>query len=162
MGIGLFFLLLFGILLIATPIGLNTFTHHHLAGSSSIIMTLSGVALVLLCVILLTITKLYVKTKASEAFVKTGMGGLRVIRDGGAIILPFIHQIVRVSLETIKLEVNRTGADALITSDKLRADIKAEFFVRIQAEDEDIKAAARSLGDKMSEVSVNYNPRGAG
>lgn len=160
MGIGLFFLLLFGILLIAGPIGVNNFTHHPISGSSSVIMTLSGVALVLLCVILLTITKLYVKTKASEAFVKTGMGGLKVIRDGGAIILPFIHQIVRVSLETIKLEVNRTGADALITSDKLRADIKAEFFVRIQAEDEDIKAAARSLGDKMSEVSVNYNPRG--
>jgi flotillin len=160
MGIGLFFLLLFGILLIAAPIGVNNFTHQSLSGSSSIIMTLSGVTLVLLCVILLTITKLYVKTKASEAFVKTGMGGLKVIRDGGAIILPFIHQIVRVSLETIKLEVNRTGTDALITSDKLRADIKAEFFVRIQAEDEDIKAAARSLGDKMSEVSVNSNPRG--
>jgi flotillin len=160
MGIGLFFLLLFGTLLIAAPIGVNNFTHHPISGSSSVIMTLSGVALVLLCVILLTITKLYVKTKASEAFVKTGMGGLKVIRDGGAIILPFIHQIVRVSLETIKLEVNRTGADALITSDKLRADIKAEFFVRIQAEDDDIKAAARSLGDKMSEVSVNCNPRG--
>jgi flotillin len=160
MSIGLFFLLLFGILLVGAPIGVNNFTHHPLSGFSSIIMTLSGVTLVLLCIILLTITKLYVKTKASEAFVKTGMGGLKVIRDGGAIILPFIHQIVRVSLETIKLEVNRTGIDALITNDKLRADIKAEFFVRIQAEDEDIKAAARSLGDKMSEISVNYNPRG--
>lgn len=160
MGIGLFFLLLFGILLIGAPIGVNNFAHQSMSGTSSVIMTLSGVTLVLLCVILLTITKLYVKTKASEAFVKTGMGGLKVIRDGGAIILPFIHQIVRVSLETIKLEVNRTGVDALITSDKLRADIKAEFFVRIQAEDEDIKAAARSLGDKMSEISVNYNPRG--
>jgi len=160
MGIGLFFLLLFGILLIGSPIGVNTFTHHHLPGSSSVIMTLSGVLLVLLCVVLLTITKLYVKTKASEAFVKTGMGGLKVIRDGGAIILPFIHQTVRVSLETIKLDVARIGLEALITSDKLRADIKAEFFVRVQAEDEDIKAAARSLGDKMSEGSVNLQQRG--
>lgn len=156
MGIGLFFLLLFGIILIGSPIGVNTFTQHHLSGSSSVIMTLSGVFLVLLCVVLLTITKLYVKTKASEAFVKTGMGGLKVIRDGGAIVLPFIHQIVRVSLETIKLDVIRIGSDALITSDKLRADIKAEFFVRVQAEDGDIKAAARSLGDKMSGVSVNF------
>ena len=155
MGIGLFFLLLFGVALIAAPIALNTFTTHSIPWLSSIIMTGSGIVLVLLCVVLLTITRLYVKTKASEAFVKTGMGGLKVIRDGGAIILPVIHQTVRVSLETIKLEVSRIGADALITSDKLRADIKAEFFVRVQAEDEDIKAAARSLGDKMSEVSVN-------
>lgn len=155
MGIGLFFLLLFGVALIASPIAVNTFTSHHIPWLSSIIMTGSGIVLVLVCVVLLTITKLYVKTKASEAFVKTGMGGLKVIRDGGAVILPVIHQTVRVSLETIKLEVSRIGADALITSDKLRADIKAEFFVRVQAEDEDIKAAARSLGDKMSEVSVN-------
>lgn len=90
MGIGLFFLLLFGIILIAAPIGVNNFTHHPLSGSSSIIMTLSGVTLVLLCVILLTITKLYVKTKASEAFVKTGMGGLKVIRDGGC-YHPSVH-----------------------------------------------------------------------
>ena len=83
------------------------------------------------------------------------MGGLKVIRDGGAVILPVIHQIVRVSLETIKLPVQRIGADALITSDKLRADVQAEFYVRVQASDEDIKAAARSLGDKMSEVNVN-------
>ena len=155
MGIGLFFLLLFGMMLIASPIAVNTFTSHHIPWLSSIIMTGSGIILVLICVVLLTITKLYVKTKASEAFVKTGMGGLKVIRDGGAVILPVIHQTVRVSLETIKLEVSRIGVDALITSDKLRADIKAEFFVRVQAEDEDIKAAARSLGDKMSEVSVN-------
>jgi uncharacterized membrane protein YqiK len=155
MGIGLFFLLLFGIILIGSPIAVNTFTVHHVPWLSSVIMTISGVLLVLLCVVLITITKLYVKTKASEAFVKTGMGGLKVIRDGGQVILPVIHQIVRVSLETIKLEVQRLGVDALITSDKLRADIKAEFFVRVQAEDEDIKAAARSLGDKMSEVSVN-------
>lgn len=155
MGIGLFFLLLFGILLIASPIAVNTFTVHHVPGLSSVIMTLSGIVLVLLCVVLITITKLYVKTKASEAFVKTGMGGLKVIRDGGAVILPVIHQIVRVSLETIKLPVQRIGADALITSDKLRADVQAEFYVRVQASDEDIKAAARSLGDKMSEVNVN-------
>ena len=109
--------------------------------------------MVLICVILITITKLYKRTKASEAFVRTGMGGLKVIRDGGSLVLPVVHQTVMVSLETIKLEVLRIGADALITSDKLRADIKAEFFVRIQQEDLAIQAAARSLGDKVSEAN---------
>ena len=109
--------------------------------------------MVLICVILITITKLYKRTKASEAFVRTGMGGLKVIRDGGSLVLPVVHQTVMVSLETIKLEVLRIGADALITSDKLRADIKAEFFVRIQPEDLAIQAAARSLGDKVSEAN---------
>lgn len=155
MGFGLFILCLFGVILIGAPIAVNNFTHNHVSGPASLIMTLSGVILVLICATLITITKLYVKTKASEAFVRTGMGGLKVIRDGGAIIFPVIHQIVRVSLETIKLEVTRDGPNALITSDKLRADIKAEFYVKVEPTDDDIKSAARSLGDKMSEASVN-------
>jgi flotillin len=150
-------LLLFAILLIVTPIGLGV-TGHDLGAMSSSIMLGSGIFLAIVCAVLLTITKLYVRTKASEAFVRTGMGGLRVIRDGGSLVLPVVHQIVRVSLETIRLDVLRQGVDALITSDKLRADIKAEFFVRVQPEDDSIKAAARSLGDKMSE---EYRSSGA-
>lgn len=153
MSFGLFLLMLFGILLIGAPIGIPLVTHHSLPGLSAILMIAFGIVTLLISITLVTISKLYVKTKASEAFVRTGMGGLKVIRDGGALILPMVHQILRVSLETIKLEVARVGVDALITSDKLRADIKAEFFVRVEAEDGAIKAAARSLGEKMVESS---------
>ena len=103
---------------------------------------------------LLVITRLYVKTKASEAFVRTGMGGLKVIQDGGALVIPVIHQIVRVSLETLRLDVGREGPDALITNDKLRADVRAEFYVRVQPDEESIRNAARSLGDKMGDASA--------
>jgi flotillin len=151
---GLFFLLMLSLVLIGAPIALNI-AKVNLSMLSSLLMTGSGILLLLVCVILITITKLYKRTKASEAFVRTGMGGLKVIRDGGSLVLPVVHQTVMVSLETIKLEVNRVGADALITSDKLRADIKAEFFVRIQPTDEDIESAARSLGDKVSEINTN-------
>lgn len=149
MGIVLGLLLAFALLLIGAPIGLSA-ANISLSAASSGIMVSSGIVLAVICSVLLTITKLYVKTKASEAFVRTGMGGLKVIRDGGAIVLPVIHQVVMVSLETIRLEVARRGEQALITSDKLRADIKAEFFVRVQPNDEAIQAAARSLGDKMA------------
>lgn len=149
MGTAFGLLLLFALALIVAPIALNL-TGHELGALSSGIMLSSGIALAVLCSVALTVTKLYVKTKASEAFVRTGLGGLRVIRDGGALVLPVVHQVVRVSLETIRLDVTRQGADALITSDKLRADIKAEFFVRVQPDDDAIKAAARSLGDKMT------------
>ncbi len=159
MGIALGLLLLFALALIAGPIALNV-TGRELDALSSGIMLISGIALAVICSVTLTITKLYVKTKASEAFVRTGLGGLRVIRDGGALVLPVVHQIVRVSLETIRLDVTRQGADALITSDKLRADIKAEFFVRVQPDDDAIKAAARSLGDKMT-AETGYRKDGS-
>ena len=142
-------LLLFSIALIGIPVGLSG-TTHALGPASSSIMVLSGIVLVVLSASVLTITRLYVKTRASEAFVRTGMGGMQVIRDGGALVIPVVHQVVRVSLETIRLEVLRQGPEALITSDKLRADIKAEFFVRVQPNDEAIMAASRSLGDKMT------------
>lgn len=153
MGVALSLLLVFSLVLIGAPIALNV-THHPLNALSASIMIGAGITLALICATLLTITKLYVKTRANEAFVRTGMGGLKVIRDGGAIVLPVIHQIVRVTLETIRLEVSRNGADAMITSDKLRADIKAEFFVRVQPEDESIQAAARSIGDREEKDAI--------
>jgi uncharacterized membrane protein YqiK len=160
MGAALILVLLFALVLVGAPIGLNAF-HHPLGAAASMVMISTGIVLTIICATLLTITRLYVKTRASEAFVRTGMGGLKVIRDGGALVIPVVHQVVRVSLETIRLDVSRQGPDALITSDKLRADIKAEFFVRVQPDDNSIQAAARSLGDKMTEDAA-YNRTNSG
>jgi flotillin len=105
-------------------------------------------AALLLTAILVTITKLYRKTSANAAFVRTGMGGSKVILDGGTLVIPVVHKLVDVSLETMKLEVERKGPDALITKDNLRVDVKAEFYIKVQANVEDILNAARSLGEK--------------
>ncbi|MBI3911966.1 MAG: hypothetical protein HY320_13675 [Armatimonadetes bacterium] len=90
----------------------------------------------------------YRKTKANEALVITGGGGGRVILDRGGLVIPFLHQWVPVSLETMKLEVERQGQDALITQDNLRVDVKAEFYIRVNPTTQDILQAARSLGHK--------------
>jgi uncharacterized membrane protein YqiK len=150
MEMALILVLLFALALIGLPIGMS-FTAHPLAAIPSSILLVVGIVLAIFVAILFMITKLYIKTRADEAFVRTGMGGLKVVRDGGALVLPVIHQVVKVSLGTIRLEVERKGAEAFITYDKLRADIKAEFFVRVQALDDAIQNAARSLGDKMTE-----------
>src|SRR5687768_12463695 len=47
--------------------------------------------------------RLYRKASANMAFVKTGMGGADVILDGGRVIFPVLHQIIPVSLETMRL-----------------------------------------------------------
>ncbi len=140
-------------LLVAAPVVAGV-AGHALSAGSSILMTASGIALFVLVGILLVVTRLYHRTKASEAFVRTGAGGVKVIRDGGAVVVPFIHELMKVSLETIKMEVERAATDALITHDKLRADICAEFFVRVQPERESILQASRSLGERMSSASA--------
>jgi uncharacterized membrane protein YqiK len=104
---------------------------------------------------MLIVTKLYVKTKASEAYVRTGWRGAHVIKDGGSLVFPVIHELIRVPLKTVRLEVKRLGEGALITLDNLRVDIQAEFFVRVdETENKDgkfggILQAARSLGESL-------------
>src|SRR5687768_1229888 len=62
-----------------------------------------GAIIVVGVLIAAVFSKLYRKASASMAFVKTGMGGAVVIKDGGKVIFPVIHQIVPVSLETMRL-----------------------------------------------------------
>lgn len=143
-------LLILGLALMFGPVGAEM-AGLGLGGASTAVLTGFGALLTLVSGVLLVITRLYVKTKASEAFVRTGMGGRVVIKDGGAVVIPVVHEIVSVSLETIRLKVVRKAAEALLTKDKLRADIEGEFFVRVMPNDEDIINAARSLGEKTSD-----------
>ena len=113
---------------------------------SQVILFGVGIAVVFVMCILVIVTRLYRKTTADEAFVKTGMGGRKCIIDGGAIVIPVIHEIIPVSLRTFKLQIDRTGPDALITADFLRADVKAVFYVRVQKDERAIEQAATSLG----------------
>lgn len=92
--------------------------------------------------------KVYRRSSANQAFVRTGQGGTKVVLDRGVMVYPIFHQIVPVSLETMKLEVERRGQDALITKDNLRVDVKGEFYIKVKALEEDILNAARSLGEK--------------
>jgi uncharacterized membrane protein YqiK len=115
---------------------------------AQITLSTIGVAVVIVVGILTTITKLYQKTSASMAFVRTGMGGAKVIKDGGTVVFPVVHQVIPVSLETMRLNVERRGSHALITRDNLRVDLSAEFYIKVQANTDDILQAARSLGSR--------------
>lgn len=89
----------------------------------------------------------YRRTSADQAFVRTGAGGKRVILDGGIAVIPFLHRVIEINLKTMKLGVNPRGANALITRDNLRANVLAQFYIRVQADTEHILNAARSLGE---------------
>ena len=117
-------------------------------------MVVFGGILVIFTPVLAMFTKLYRKTSANMAFVKTGMGGAEPVLDGGKIIFPLFHQMVPVSLETMRLNVERRGTHALITKDNLRVDLSAEFYIKVQANKEDILQAARSLGNRSVQAEA--------
>jgi uncharacterized membrane protein YqiK len=91
---------------------------------------------------------LYVKVPSNMAFIRTGLGGRRAVLDAGAFVLPIVHNVQWLSLETLKIETLRAKRDGLILKDRYRVDIGAEFYVRIPADPAMIEAASRSLGDK--------------
>ena len=119
-----------------------------LSGPTQVILVGFGVVLLIIGAAITTITKLYVKTSADQAFVRTGMGGQVPIIDGGALVIPVVHEVIPVSLQTMRLDVDRAAHDALITGDNLRADVAAEFYIKVQKIKEHILAAATSLGER--------------
>lgn len=91
-------------------------------------------------------SRLYKRASKEKTFVRTGFGGQKVIMDGGALILPVLHETIPVNMNTLRLEVRRANEQALITKDRIRVDVQAEFYVRVQPTEEAIANAAQTLG----------------
>ena len=110
------------------------------------ILILAGIALIALFVIGLILTRLYRRASKEVSFVRTGWGGEKVIMNGGALVLPVLHEIIPVNMNTLRLEVRREANQALITRDRMRVDVTAEFYVRVKPTSESIATAAQTLG----------------
>lgn len=108
----------------------------------------AGAILFALLVIGIVFARLYRRSTKEIAFVRTGLGGQKVIMDGGAIVLPVFHECVNVNMNTLKLEVTRRERESLITRDRMRVDVTAAFFVRVKQTEEAIATAAQTLGGK--------------
>lgn len=109
---------------------------------------IAGIVLVAVVTIGTIFARLYHRSTKELAFVRTGLGGQKVVMDGGAIMLPIFHEWVNINMNTLKLEVSRAGADSLITLDRLRVDAVAAFFVRVMPSVEGVANAAQTLGQR--------------
>ncbi len=103
---------------------------------------------VLAILIILFLNRFYVKASRELALVRTGLGGQRVVLDGGVINLPIVHRTAEVNIMTQRLEVERVGERSIITQDRLRIDATAEFYVRVDPTPDGVATAAQALGGK--------------
>jgi uncharacterized membrane protein YqiK len=113
---------------------------------SNVYVLAPAVVVVALMVLGLILARLYRRASKEIAFVRTGFGGEKVVMNGGALVLPVFHETMPVNMNTVRLAVERKNADALITLDRLRIDVKAEFYVRVRPDREAIAMAAQTLG----------------
>src|SRR5882672_10406640 len=109
------------------------------------------VVAIVVAIIVLLFHWLYLRSSKERAFVRTGMGGQKVVMNGGAFVLPIVHDVIPVNMNTLRLEVSRGRDKALITRDRMRVDVISEFYVRVQAMAEAIANAAQTLGQRTTQ-----------
>ncbi|MFG7353234.1 flotillin family protein [Shewanella oncorhynchi] len=124
----------------------------NVGSSGSFILLVAGMVLLGLIVIGLIFAKLYKRATKEMAFVRTGFGGEKIIKDGGAIVLPVLHETISVNMNTLRIEVEKTQKDALITKDRMRVDVKADFYLRVAPHSDGISMAAQTLGTRTNRV----------
>ena len=109
---------------------------------------IAGVIVAAIIILGIIVARLYKRASKEISFVRTGFGGEKVILNGGAIVLPVLHEVIPVNMNTLRLEVSRTAEQSLITKDRMRVDVTAEFYVCVKPEANSISAAAQTLGRK--------------
>ncbi|VVT27827.1 Flotillin [Hoeflea sp. EC-HK425] len=120
-------------------------------GDFALVWFFSLLALALLLIIAIWfLQRYYAKATLDTALVRTGLGGKRVVIDGGCFALPILHQIQRVSMGSVTFPVHRKGRESLLTKDQLRADIEMEFELRVEPTAEGIATAAQVLGMRIA------------
>ncbi len=109
-----------------------------------------GLVVVILALVIMgfMIARLYRRSTKEVSFVRTGFRGEKVIMNGGAMVLPILQEIIPVNMNTLRLEVKRAADQALITRDRMRVDVMAEFYVRVKPTAESIATAAQTIGQK--------------
>ncbi|MEO1191441.1 MAG: flotillin domain-containing protein [Pseudomonadota bacterium] len=114
--------------------------------------TIAWIVLVIIVVVLAValviwaMNRLYRRSSKETSFVRTGLGGQKVVMNGGAFVLPIVHEVTPVNMNTLRLEVRRGRESALITKNRMRVDVVAEFYVRVKADANAVATAAGTLG----------------
>ena len=113
----------------------------------SLFFTIVGSLVALFVIFVLIYKSFYRKAPPDSALVVSGGRKKRVV-FGGSLINPITNTTQLISLNTMQLPVERTGQAALITRDSLRVDLEAQFYVKVEPNEQDVLKAVASLGDK--------------
>jgi uncharacterized membrane protein YqiK len=107
------------------------------------------IVLIVAAIIIALAASFYQRATNEVALVRTGLGGRRVVIDGGTLAIPFFHEINRVNMQTLRMDVARSGESSLITKDRLRVDVGAEFYASVTPNDDAVTRAAQTLGKRV-------------
>ncbi len=110
------------------------------------------IAAIIIVIAVYILRWLYRRSTKDTAFVRTGFGGEKVVVNGGAFVIPVLHETTPVNMNVMRIEVARRDRQALITKNKMRVDMNAEFFVRVGSSRESVAAAAQTLSRRTLQI----------
>lgn len=113
------------------------------------------ISLILIAIVLIVLFFVFYKKASKEtAFVRTGLGGEKVIKSGGAIVIPGLHEVIGVNMNTLCLKVPLVNEQSVITKDRMRVDIVADFNIHVATDLSAISVAASTLGSRIREAAA--------
>lgn len=114
------------------------------------------VFLIAFAIIVAVIARFYQRATNEMSLVKTGFGGRRVMIDGGTLAIPYFHEITKVNMQTQRLDIQRKGEASLITKDRMRVDVGAQFYISVMPNQDAIARAAQTLGNRTYQPDHLY------
>jgi flotillin len=99
--------------------------------------------------------RFFKRPSPSEAIIRIGQTMTDVFIGRGTWIVPILHRAAIMSLSTIGLTIRRTGHEALISKDFISTNLCAEFYIRIEPNEEDVKKAARTIGIEAGHTTTD-------
>ncbi|MPZ81841.1 MAG: flotillin family protein [Actinophytocola sp.] len=112
-----------------------------------------GVVLAVLLILLIAISRLFLKVEQGKALIVSKVRNVHVTFTG-AVVLPVLHKAETMDISVKTIEIERTGQDGLICRDNIRADIRITFFVRVNKTVEDVVKVAQAIGTARASDQV--------
>jgi uncharacterized membrane protein YqiK len=91
----------------------------------------------------------------SEAIIRIGRATTDVFIGRACWIVPVLHRAATMSLSTIGLTIRREGHEALVSKDFIATNLSAEFYIRVEPNEDDVKKAARTIGIDEGHASTD-------
>ena len=111
--------------------------------------SLSWAVLIILAVFVLgfvaVVARMYKKAVQGEALLRTGLGDAKV-SFSGIIVVPILHVLEVMDIKLKTIVIARAGAEGLVCKDNMRADVKVNFFIRVNKTHDDVVNVAQSIG----------------
>ena len=111
-----------------------------------VVLAIVGAIVLVLFVFFASMARFLKRPSPSEAIIRIGRNMTDVFIGQACWIVPVFHRASTMSLSTIGLTIRRASHDALVTKDYISTNLSAEFYIRVEPNEDDVKKAARTIG----------------